>query len=36
MSRIELTDISKRYGDREVITGLDLTIESGSFTVLCG
>ncbi len=33
---IRLQDISKRFGDKEVIRGLDLRIHSGAFTTLLG
>ncbi len=33
---IRLSGISKRFGDKEVIHGIDLVIESGSFTTLLG
>jgi lactose/L-arabinose transport system ATP-binding protein len=36
MARVELKDVSKRYGSVEVIRNLNLTIEDGSFTVLVG
>jgi lactose/L-arabinose transport system ATP-binding protein len=36
MARVELKDVSKRYGSVEVIRNLDLTIDDGSFTVLVG
>lgn len=36
MSRVDLQGIRKSYGSREVIPTLDLTIDSGSFTVLVG
>ncbi|MBW4081325.1 ABC transporter ATP-binding protein [Paenibacillus sp. S150] len=36
MSSIVLEKISKKYGDKLIIEDLNLTIESGSFTVLVG
>lgn len=36
MSSIVLENVSKAYGDKSIIEGLNLTIESGSFTVLVG
>ncbi|CAM4455173.1 ABC transporter ATP-binding protein [Paenibacillus typhae] len=36
MSSIVLENVSKAYGDKSIIKGLNLTIESGSFTVLVG
>lgn len=36
MSSIVLDNVSKSYGDKSIIEGLNLTIESGSFTVLVG
>ena len=36
MARVELKDVSKRYGSVEVIRNLNLTVEDGSFTVLVG
>lgn len=36
MSQIELRNIGKSYGDKEIIPSLDLTIEAGSFSVLVG
>ena len=36
MSQIELRNVSKSYGDKEIIPNLDLTIEAGSFSVLVG
>ncbi|MEO6394581.1 MAG: ABC transporter ATP-binding protein [Devosia sp.] len=35
-SSIALRDVYKRYGDIEVVHGLDLTIEPGEFTVFVG
>ncbi|UQZ36819.1 ABC transporter ATP-binding protein [Paenibacillus sp. PK3_47] len=36
MSSIVLENVNKIYGDKTIIEGLNLTIESGSFTVLVG
>lgn len=36
MARIELRQLSKRYGDHQVIPGVDLTIEEGEFMVFVG
>lgn len=36
MARVQLKNVVKRYGDIEVIDGLTLDIEDGSFTVLVG
>jgi ABC-type sugar transport system ATPase subunit len=36
MASVELKDISKRYGSVEVIRGLDLTVDDGSFCALLG
>ncbi|WP_196260762.1 ABC transporter ATP-binding protein [Pelagibacterium limicola] len=36
MSRIDLVDLNKSYGIFEVISGLNLSIEDGSFTVFVG
>lgn len=36
MSQIELRNVGKSYGDKEIIPSLDLTIEAGSFSVLVG
>jgi len=36
MSSIILKDVEKKYGDKTIIDNLNLTIESGSFTVLVG
>ncbi len=36
MSDVALKNVSKRYGDVEVISGLNLEIEKGSFTVMVG
>lgn len=36
MSSIVLENVNKIYGDKTIISGLNLTIESGSFTVLVG
>src|SRR5690606_4538356 len=36
MARVELKNVSKRYGNVEVIRNLDLVVEDGSFTVLVG
>ncbi|CAG7645659.1 Trehalose import ATP-binding protein SugC [Paenibacillus solanacearum] len=36
MAKIVLKDISKKYKDETVISGLNLTIQDGSFTVLVG
>jgi len=33
---IELRGVTKRFGDIEVLKGLDLTIETGKATVICG
>ncbi len=36
MARIEFRNIAKRFGDVEVIPGMDLTIEDGEFVALLG
>jgi iron(III) transport system ATP-binding protein len=36
MSELILNDLHKRFGDHAVLTGLDLTVPSGSFTALLG
>ena len=36
MSRVELEAVRKRYGSVEVIHGIDLAIEDGSFCVFVG
>ncbi|GGG60210.1 ABC transporter ATP-binding protein [Paenibacillus radicis (ex Gao et al. 2016)] len=36
MSSIVLENVEKKYGDKSIIENLNLTIESGSFTVLVG
>lgn len=36
MARVELVNVTKRYGKQSVLQPLDLTIEDGSFTVLVG
>jgi ABC-type sugar transport system ATPase subunit len=36
MASVELTQISKKFGALEVIRGLDLTVEDGSFCALLG
>ncbi|WP_332688209.1 ABC transporter ATP-binding protein [Devosia sp.] len=36
MAKVELENVSKSYGTVEVIEGLNLTIEDGSFTVFVG
>lgn len=36
MPRIELAGLGKRYGDVEVLHGIDLTMETNEFTVLVG
>ncbi|WP_339226042.1 ATP-binding cassette domain-containing protein [Oceanobacillus sp. FSL K6-2867] len=36
MFNIELKDVSKSYGDNEVLHGIDLSIEQGSFTAIVG
>jgi ABC-type sugar transport system ATPase subunit len=36
MASVELQNITKRYGALEVIKGLDLSIDNGSFTALLG
>ncbi|MFF2481723.1 ABC transporter ATP-binding protein [Paenibacillus sp. NPDC058071] len=36
MSSIVLENVEKKYGDKSIIDDLNLTIESGSFTVLVG
>ncbi|MEF3305382.1 ABC transporter ATP-binding protein [Paenibacillus sp. GYB003] len=36
MAKIELINVGKRYKDETVISGLNLTIKDGSFTVLVG
>lgn len=36
MINIELKNVSKRYGDNEVLHNIDLSIEQGSFTAIVG
>ncbi|WP_067726935.1 ABC transporter ATP-binding protein [Oceanobacillus damuensis] len=36
MFNIELKDVRKSYGDNEVLRGIDLSIEQGSFTAIVG
>jgi len=36
MARVELKNVSKRYGSVQVINNLNLVVEDGSFTVLVG
>ena len=36
MASVTLKNIIKRYGDVEVVHGVDLTIDDGSFVVLLG
>ena len=36
MGQIKLSQVSKRFGEVEVIPPLDLTIEDGEFTVFVG
>ncbi|MBP2076903.1 ABC transporter ATP-binding protein [Oceanobacillus polygoni] len=36
MFNIELKDVGKSYGDNEVLRGIDLSIEQGSFTAIVG
>lgn len=36
MYNIELKNVGKSFGDHEVLRGIDLTIEQGSFTVIVG
>ena len=36
MASVTLKNIVKKYGDIEVVHGVDLTIEDGSFVVLLG
>jgi putative spermidine/putrescine transport system ATP-binding protein len=36
MSRLELQDLTKRYGDSLAVSGVSLTIEEGEFVVLLG
>ena len=36
MGQIQLKQVTKKFGDVEVISPLDLTIQDGEFTVLVG
>lgn len=36
MFNIELKDVGKSYGDNEVLQGIDLSVEPGSFTAIVG
>lgn len=36
MGKIELINISKSFGDKQVISNINITVEEGSFTVLLG
>ena len=36
MSQVTLTNTKKRYGDSEVIHGIDLTVKEGEFCVFVG
>jgi multiple sugar transport system ATP-binding protein len=36
MSSLELVDIRKRYGDHEILKGIDISVEAGEFLVLVG
>ena len=36
MAKVELKGIKKRYGSKEVVKGVDLTIKDGEFVVLVG
>ncbi len=36
MTAIELSEVTKSYGQKPVLRGLSLTVEAGSFLVVCG
>ena len=36
MRKIELINISKSFGNKQVVSNLNITVEDGSFTVLLG
>ena len=36
MSTLELKDVKKRYGDTQVVHGIDIAIDKGEFVVIVG
>ena len=36
MQALRITDLRKKYGDHDVLCGVDLCVEEGSFTALLG